>query len=115
VSMTTLHSKEDYLKSLINQALNWQREGKTCAIIFPTAAECQSLYDKYGKNAGLTLVTDSDKKFKTGSVIIPSYMAKGLEFDAVALPYNSFSGDELKHLFYTAATRALHVLKLFKY
>ncbi len=115
VSMTTLHSKEDYLKSLVNQALNWQREGRTCAIIFPTLSECQSLFDKYGKDVGLTLVTDSDKKFKTGSVIIPSYMAKGLEFDAVAIPYNSFSGEELKHLFYTASTRALHVLKLFKY
>ena len=115
VSMTSLHSKEDYLKSLVNQSLIWKREGRTSAIIFPTARECQSLYDKYGKSMGLTLVTDSDKKFKTGNVIIPSYMAKGLEFDAVAIPYNSFSGEELKHLYYTACTRALHVLKLFKY
>jgi DNA helicase-2/ATP-dependent DNA helicase PcrA len=77
--------------------------------------ECLELYDKYGKDMGLILVTENDKKLRVGNVIIPVYMAKGLEFDAVAIPYESFKGERLKNLFYTASTRALHKLKLFEY
>ncbi len=115
VSITTLHSREDYLKSLVNQSLSWKKENMTSAIIFPTMEECLELYDKYGKDMGLKLVTKNDKKLTIGSVIIPVYMAKGLEFDAVAIPYESYKGDNLKHLFYTASTRALHKLKLFEF
>ncbi len=115
VSLVKLHSEEDYLKSLVNQSLDWKRENLTSAIIFPTMEECQNLYDKYGKEMGLILVTENDKKLRVGNVIIPVYMAKGLEFDAVAIPYESFKGEKLKNLFYTASTRALHKLKLFEY
>ncbi|MDR2530284.1 MAG: AAA family ATPase [Oscillospiraceae bacterium] len=45
-----------------------------------------------------------------GAFILPAYMAKGLEFDAVLVcEYSRFS----KHLLYVACTRALHRLNLF--
>ena len=64
---------------------------------------------------GLTLVSENDKSFVTGNVIIPAYMAKGLEFDAALIPYNSYEDEALKNILYTACTRALHILKLFRY
>lgn len=114
VSMTTLHSHEDYRKALARQAASWRDEGKTVAVIFPTADECRSFYDAYGQAAHLTLISGQDKTFRTGAVVLPVYMAKGLEFDGVVIPYESFQGDNKKHLLYTACTRALHVLKLFR-
>ena len=48
-------------------------------------------------------------------IIIPSYLAKGLEFD-VALIYGANKADyplEFKQLFYVACTRALHKLNIY--
>lgn len=115
VTMSRLHTREDYLKALVIESVKMKKEGRTSAVIFPTGKECSELYEKYGKGAGLELVTGEDKVFKSGNMIIPAYMAKGLEFDAVLIPYNSYERGELKHVLYTAATRALHVLKLFRY
>ena len=115
VTMSRLHTEEDYFKALIIETMKLKKEGRTSAVIFPTGRECAELYDKYGRAAGLDLITGCDKTFKSGSVIIPAYMAKGLEFDAVLIPYNSYEKENLKHVLYTAATRALHVLRLFRY
>ena len=115
VTMSRLHTEEDYYKALILESVRLREKGMTSAVIFPTERECDSLYEKYGRAAGLGLVTGEDREFKAGNVIIPAYMAKGLEFDAVLLPYKSYEREELKHVLYTAATRALHILRLFRY
>ncbi|MDR0899412.1 MAG: ATP-binding domain-containing protein, partial [Lactobacillaceae bacterium] len=46
---------------------------------------------------------------------VPSYLAKGLEFDAVILPNVSdaqYDPKEEKRLFYTLASRAMHDLRI---
>lgn len=51
-----------------------------------------------------------------GTFIIPVYMYKGLEFDAVLIcdaDYEHYSTKEDKKLLYIACTRALHRLNLF--
>lgn len=115
VTMSRLHTEEDYYKALVIESVRRREAGQTSAVIFPTGKECAELYEKYGRAAGLHLVTGEDHAFKSGNVIIPAYMAKGLEFDAVLIPYKSYERDALKHVLYTAATRALHILKLFRY
>lgn len=115
VTMSRLKTRDDYLKALVIESRRMADSGKTSAVIFPTKKECEELYSSYGKAGGLKLVTDADKSFETGQVIIPAYMAKGLEFDAVLIPYNSYDREELKNVLYTASTRALHVLKLYRY
>lgn len=115
VTMSRLHTEEDYYKALILESVRLREKGMTSAVIFPTQRECDSLYEKYGRASGLGLVTGGDREFKAGNVIIPAYMAKGLEFDAVLLPYKSYEREELKHVLYTASTRALHILRLFRY
>lgn len=115
VTMARLKIKEDYLKALVIESMRLKEKNVTSAVIFPTLSECRELYEKYGREHGLTLVSEEDKSFVTGSVIIPAYMAKGLEFDAVLIPYNSYEDEALKNILYTACTRALHILKLFRY
>ncbi len=115
VTMARLKIKEDYLKALVIESMRLKEKNATSAVIFPTMKECRELYEKYGKAHGLTLVSENDKSFVTGNVIIPAYMAKGLEFDAALIPYNSYEDEALKNILYTACTRALHILRLFCY
>lgn len=115
VTMARLKIKEDCLKALVIESMRLKEKNVTSAVIFPTMAECRELYEKYGKEHGLTLVSEDDKNFVTGNVIIPAYMAKGLEFDAALIPYNSYEDESLRNILYTACTRALHILKLFRY
>lgn len=59
------------------------------------------------------ILDNEDIIYNSGTVVIPSYFAKGLEFDAVLLVEPS---SELKDnkLLYVMATRALHELHVFK-
>lgn len=54
-----------------------------------------------------------DTKFVGGSVVLPVYMAKGLEFDAVVV-CDASAGNHghmaLRRALYTACTRAMHEL-----
>lgn len=115
VTMTTLSVEEDYFKAMILDSLKFKEKNITSAIIFPTEKECVEIYEKYGKEYGLKLISGQDKSFVTGNIIIPSYMAKGLEFDAVLIPYKSYERKQLKNILYTSCTRALHILKLYKF
>ncbi|MCL2741135.1 MAG: ATP-binding domain-containing protein, partial [Oscillospiraceae bacterium] len=62
------------------------------------------------------LISGKDKEYKGGFVVIPSYLSKGLEFDAVAVlgaDEPSYPGSELDvKLLYVSMTRALHALAL---
>src|SRR5699024_11850781 len=54
--------------------------------------------------------------FTKGVLILPSYLAKGIEFDGVII-YNAskevYNRESERKLFYTACTRAMHALHLF--
>lgn len=88
------------------------------AIICKTAAECEEAYQSLHKEHGLQvrLIHKETSEFEGGTVIIPSYLAKGMEFDAVIL-YNAsaacYHREEERKLFYTACTRAMHKLHLY--
>ena len=57
-------------------------------------------------------IDNSSKKFNRKSIVVPVYMAKGLEFDSVIIytdKDNKYTNDE-KYLYYVAITRAQHKL-----
>ena len=62
-------------------------------------------------------ITDSDTEYKGGICTIPSYLAKGLEFDGAIVAnategeYNSDRNTDMK-LLYVAMTRPLHELNI---
>ncbi|WP_235601246.1 ATP-binding domain-containing protein [Tissierella sp. P1] len=63
------------------------------------------------------LITDKDTSYGGGVVVIPTYLSKGLEFDAVIIfncSNDNYIDDELHiKLLYVSITRPLH--KLFIY
>lgn len=88
---------------------------KTIAMICKTVGECEkvkNLLDERG-NIKAKLLSADDINYTGGTVIVPSYMAKGLEFDAVivtSLEEDYIEKDLDIKLLYVAMTRALHSL-----
>ena len=65
---------------------------------------------------GITLIKNGSMADLSGVFIIPVYMSKGLEFDAVLIcdaDSESYNSEDDKKLLYIACTRALHRLNLF--
>ena len=63
----------------------------------------------------INILNSNTKNFNKKMVIIPSYIAKGLEFDSVIIyteKENSYKQDE-KYLYYVACTRAQHQLIIY--
>ena len=68
------------------------------------------------RTGGIRLVTKEQRKFIRGTLVIPSYLAKGLEFEAVIVydaGAGSYSHPDDRLLLYTACTRALHKLHIY--
>ena len=86
------------------------------AVIGKTARECQTVYEKLNALVPVRLITKEVKTLTGGPLIIPSYLAKGLEFDAVLICDCSravYCTPEELPILYTVCTRALHRLFLY--
>ncbi|KGA96670.1 helicase [Alkalihalobacillus alcalophilus ATCC 27647 = CGMCC 1.3604] len=86
------------------------------AIICKSAEESIKAYESLSSIEETKLLKSSSIEYEQGVVVIPSYLAKGIEFDAVII-YDASEhvyGDEsLRRIFYTACTRAMHDLQLY--
>lgn len=86
------------------------------AIICKTLEETERVYDDLKDLLPLKKVTKTTPSFAKGTLVIPSYLAKGVEFDAVLI-YDASSGvytrESERKLFYTVCTRAMHLLHLY--
>jgi DNA helicase-2/ATP-dependent DNA helicase PcrA len=86
----------------------------TIAIICQTLSDCQYVYRHFEKGLSVKLIESENDEINKGIIVIPSYLAKGLEFDsviAVVLSVNEYMFEE-DQLFYTVCTRALHRLEV---
>lgn len=88
---------------------------KNIAIICKDSAEVEEVYKKMKElPIEINKITSDNDKYKEGICILPVYLAKGLEFDAVILndasnqKYNENTMDQ--KLLYVAVTRAMHEL-----
>lgn len=113
--ITLNESKNPY--NIIAEMIS-ELSGKGCgsiAVICRTERDCELMYEGIKGQAKARLLHSSDEEFSVGTLIMPSYMAKGLEFDGVII-YDEGSGgydrEEERKLLYTACTRALHNLRV---
>lgn len=118
---TMIHhtSQAEMASELIRQLSASKEQAKywRTAIIGKTAAECQALYDllpdKWQQE--IQLITDEDDFMKRSIIIIPAFLAKGLEFDRVFawnITETTFVTEQDKLILYTICTRAMHELWL---
>ena len=108
---------EDNLKEqLIKDIENLKKDNKSIAIITKTDTEAATIYKLLKKDMNeLTLIANNSKAFSRELVVIPSYMTKGLEYDATIVyteKDNQFTYKE-RYLYYVACTRSQHHLIIY--
>ena len=91
---------------------------RSMAVIGKTPLECEEWQDRL-RQAGTTapVITGKEAEYHGGLVIVPAYLAKGLEFDVVMIvdaDQERYGENELDiKLLYMAMTRPLHRLHLY--
>ena len=107
-----IEKEENNLYEQLNNDIDEiKKHGKSIAIITKNQDECDKIYNLL-KDKGITKIDNNSKKFNREFVVVPVYMAKGLEFDSVIIytdKSNKYSDSE-KYLYYVAITRAQHKL-----
>ena len=102
----------DYVKGKIEKYINdLSTKYKTIAIITKTQEEADNLYKDLKDNMNINLINKDNISYDSSINILPSYLAKGLEFDGVIISdtFNRDNVNDLK-LLYVSMTRALHKL-----
>lgn len=108
----------DLQKTLVSAVTNQASRNHSVAIITRTAKDAAGLHAQLTTHAPqlkARLLSADDIELGSGVMILPVYLAKGLEFDAVTVyqatsaNYGNRGG---RDVLYTAATRALHELVL---
>lgn len=113
------NSEEGVTKRIAEEIAALRAQGHaSIAVITKTAAESQEAYDRLAALGcdGLRLITKKTPAFEKGTQVIPAYLAKGVEFDAVLIhdaSSRTYRRESERKLFYTACTRAMHRLLLF--
>ncbi|MNM66048.1 Helicase IV [compost metagenome] len=89
---------------------------ETIAVICKTAAESLDAYNVLQEIPSVKLIKKTTLNFERGIHVIPAYLAKGVEFDAVLIYDGSeaaYARETERKLFYTACTRAMHLLHIY--
>lgn len=119
IHIMKLKSEDEIVRKcveIINEYLN--KGFKSIAIIGKDIDECKNIKKKVQKiNKNVKLIQSKDSEYNAGISIVPSYLAKGLEFDSVIL----FNVNNEKYqnnvldikLLYVAITRAMNKLDIF--
>ena len=119
IHIEEMQNEDETIKACIERIDDYIKQGfKSIAIIGKDMNECKTIkkkIDKYNKN--IKLIQSKDSEYNAGISIVPSYLAKGLEFDGVIL-FNvndeNYKNTVLdKKLLYVAITRAMSKLDVF--
>lgn len=113
--VTIQGNEEKLLTAIIRRMNEWKTGGhKTIAVICRTEQESKTVFEKVAPHLDVRLIEKGTIAYERGISIIPAYLAKGIEFDAVAIyDASSYKEEGERKLFYTACTRAMHELDLF--
>ena len=115
--LTMMADRNELHNRIAKQIEEWKgRDYHSIAVICKSAAESESAYASLRNVGDINLIKKDTLAYEQGVVVIPAYLAKGIEFDAVIIYDASsliYSNESMHRLFYTACTRAMHALKLF--
>ncbi|WIV12472.1 RNA polymerase recycling motor HelD [Proteiniborus sp. MB09-C3] len=111
-------SEEEAIKErLIEDIKVYKERGhKSIGIITRTVKEADEVYNFLKGRVHVKAIMKDDDEYVSDTLVIPAYLAKGLEFDVVLI-YNvgneNYCCEEERLLLYTACTRALHILCIY--
>ncbi|CAI2637676.1 DNA helicase IV [Apilactobacillus kunkeei] len=114
--MQVVENRDAALDKLVARIDNDKEKHDTTAIIVKTLADAKLLSEQLDdRNVKNTLIQTENQRLTTGTLVIPAYLAKGLEFDSVVMfdADDKHFGDEAdRQLVYTICTRAMHELTI---
>ncbi|MFT8743972.1 MAG: ATP-binding domain-containing protein, partial [Lentilactobacillus hilgardii] len=111
VSPNTNDATNQVLKVIADQ----RQKYATVAVLTKNMAEAKAVYGLIHSETGATLLKDADRTLPKGVLVLPIYLAKGLEFDSVIAWDTSeinYPEKSLLGTLYTIITRAMHHLTL---
>lgn len=103
------------LATLTQEIRHLQAEHATVAILTKNQQVAHQLYASLTPDEHVTLIGETTRSLPKGILILPLYLAKGLEFDAVIgydISKKTFGAQSDVDLLYTLVTRAMHDLTL---
>lgn len=109
--------EEDINKRIVEKVKVYKEQGhNSIGIITKNAQEAKGVYNYLKDKLNVKIIVSEDDEYENDILVIPAYLAKGLEFDVVMIynaSYLRYKDEEDRLLLYTACTRALHVLEIF--
>ena len=104
-----LRNTSSTLESDVN---NLRDKYKSIAIITRDSYAASKVYEMLKDKMPISLIESSTVEFNKELVVLPAYIAKGLEFDSVIVytDIESFFNNKERNLLYVACTRAQHEL-----
>ena len=109
-----IRNVQDSKQSLLSDIHNLTTTYKSLAIITKEDSEALEVYNLLKDDLNISLLTEDSKEFIKDLVIVPSYIAKGLEFDSVIIIDKDKSFKQNKYLYYVACTRAREELVIYE-
>lgn len=109
-------NKDNVKEQMIYDIETLQKKCKSIAVITKTDTEANKIYKLLKPSfKDITLISNGSNNFNRKLVVIPSYMSKGLEFDASIIytdKDNKYTEEE-KYLYYVSCTRSQHYLVIY--
>ncbi len=115
-TITVRNAEQPLVADLLKQLQVNADAKQSTAVIAKTLEEAEHVYDlMQAAGQAVTLIRSENQRLAAGVIVVPSYLAKGLEFDAVVLwqaNKHFFHEEDERELLYTIASRAMHRLTI---
>lgn len=110
-------NSELFISKIVDEIKLCQEKGlRSIGLICKTEKNSIRLFHQLKQKLDIQLIKTGSESELQGVFIIPVYMSKGLEFDAVLIcdaDSQNYQDEDDKNLLYVSCTRALHRLSLF--
>ena len=113
VKYNNIEQKLNYIKRSVEELKN--ENFKTIGILTKSIKLAQELNDVLKDKLNYNYLTIDTTQFKDGVMVAPTFLVKGLEFDAVIVvdaDDENFKTEIDKQALYVACTRAMHELRI---
>ena len=117
VTIKKFDTEEDMVKQIVSRLTEFENNNfKNVAIICKTVEDCEKMKQAIGRD-DVHIISDKDSEYNGGISVVPSYLSKGLEFDAVIITnadtFNYTKSEDDTKLLYVCITRAMNTLDIY--
>lgn len=112
----TVTTSDELTENILNAFNDFKVKGyESVAVICRSYEQTQKIGNLIRKKTFVNIISSEDMIYSGGNIVIPSYFAKGLEFDCVIIIDDGVIGyNKLKYVMASRALHELHILKFTK-